>query len=103
VRITGLTVDSSIEATVKAEIETQLKVYFRGISPFIDGVDASIDRDDLITDLTVSNVVQDVLLSTGGTAQSVAFDILLGGSLPEYQLGQGETAKLSDANGITYV
>ena len=103
VRITGLTVDSSIEATVKAEIETQLKAYFRGISPFIDGVDASIDRDDLITDLTVSNVVQDVLLLTGGTAQSVAFDILLGGSLPEYQLGQGETAKLSDANGITYV
>ena len=103
VQITGLTVDASIEATVKAEIETQLMAYFRGISPFIDGVDAPIDRNDLITDLTVSNVVQDVLLSIGGTAQSVAFDILFGGSLPEYQLGQGETAKLSDTNGITYV
>ncbi len=103
VQITGLTVDASIEATVKAEIDTQLAAYFRGIAPFIDGVDAPIDRKDLITDLTVSNVVQDVLLSTGGTAQSVAFDILLGGSLPEYQLGQGETAKLSDVNGVTYV
>ncbi len=103
VKITGLTVDASIEATVKDSIETQLTNYFRGITPFIDGVDAPIDRDDLITDPTVSNVVQDVLSANGGSAQSVAFDITLGGSIPEFQLGQGEMAKLSDADGVTYV
>jgi hypothetical protein len=103
VQITGLVVDSTIEASVKAEIETQLKNYFRTISPFVDGVDAVTDRNDLITDLTVGDVVQDVLKANGGSAQAIQFDITQGGSLPEYQLGQGETAKLSDTNGVTYV
>lgn len=103
VRITGLTVDSSIEAAVKDEIETQLTNYFRSLRPFVDGVDAPIDRNDLITELTVSDVVQDVLKASGGSAQSVAFDIAAGGgSLPEYQLGQGETGKLAVVGGIVY-
>jgi hypothetical protein len=103
VQITGLTVDSSIEATVKTEIDTQLTSYFRGLRPFVDGVDAVTDRNDLITDLTVSNVVQDVLSANGGSAQSVAFDTTSGGSIPEYQLTQGETAKLATPNGVIYV
>lgn len=102
VLITGLSIDPAIEAAVKAEIETQLTAYFLGLRPFVDGVDAVIDRTDLITDLTVSNVVQDVLSGSGGTAQAVAFDTTPGGSLPQYQLGQGETAKLSPG-GIFYV
>ena len=102
VRITGLIVEPSIEATVKTEIEAQITAYFLGLDPFVDGVDAIVGRNDLITDLTVSNVVQDVLAANGGSAQSVAFDIISGGSIPEYQLGQGEKAKLSPG-GITYV
>ena len=102
IQISGLSIDPVIETTVKAEIEAQLTAYFLGLRPFVDGVDAVIDRTDLITDLTVSNVVQDVLSASGGTAQAVAFDTAPGGSLPEYQLGQGETAKLSPG-GITYV
>ncbi len=102
VKITGLIVDAAIEAAVKADIDTQLTAYFLGISPFVDGVDSVVDRDDLITDLTVSNVIQDVLSANGGSAQSVAFDTISGGSIPEYQLGQGETAKLTPG-GITYV
>jgi phage-related baseplate assembly protein len=103
VRITGLTVDASIETAVKDEIETQLTSYFRALRPFVDGVDAKIDDNSLITDLTVSDVVQDVLKANGGSAQSVAFDTVKGGSIPEYQLGQGETAKLADIDGVTYV
>jgi hypothetical protein len=103
VKITGLTVDSSIEASVKTQIETQLTNYFRGLRPFVDGVDAVTDRNDLITDLTVSGVVQDVLDANGGSAQAVAFDTTFGGSIPEYQLTQGETAKLATPNGVTYV
>jgi uncharacterized phage protein gp47/JayE len=102
VRITGLQVDILIEAAVKTEIETQLTAYFRSLRPFIDGVDAVIDRNDLITDLTVSDVVQDVLKANGGSAQSVSFDIISGGTIPEYQLGQGETAKLADSGGVVY-
>jgi uncharacterized phage protein gp47/JayE len=103
VRITGLIVDSTIETAVKDEIETQLTRYFRALRPFVDGVDAKIDDNSLITDLTVSDVVQDVLKANGGSAQSVAFDTSLGGSIPEYQLGQGETAKLAEISGVTYV
>jgi phage-related baseplate assembly protein len=103
VRITGLTVDPSIETAVKGEIETQLTSYFRALRPFVDGVDAKIDDNSLITDLTVSDVVQDVLKANGGSAQSVAFDISKGGSIPEYQLGQGETSKLAAVDGVTYV
>jgi uncharacterized phage protein gp47/JayE len=102
VRITGLTVDASIETAVKDEIETQLASYFRALRPFVDGVDAPIDNNSLITDLTVSDVVQDVLKANGGSAQSVAFGISLGDSIPEYQLGQGETAKLAESDGVTY-
>ena len=102
VRLTNLTVDPSIEAAVKTEIEAQVAAYFLSLRPFIDGVDAPIDRNDLITDLTVSDVVQDVLKANGASAQSVAFDIVSGGSIPEYQLGQGETAKNADVGGVVY-
>lgn len=102
VKITSLTVDSSIEAAVKTEIETQVAAYFLSLRPFVDGVDAPIDDNSLITGPTVSNVVQDVLSANGGSALSVVFDVILDGSLPEYQLGQGETAKISAVDGVTY-
>lgn len=102
VQISGLSVDSTIEATVKSEIETQLTNYFLIVQPFVDGLDAPIDRTDTITDLTVSSVVQSVLTANGGTAQAISFDIVQGGSLPEYILDQGELAKLA-TGGITYV
>lgn len=102
VKITGLVIEASIESVVKTEIETQLTAYFVGLQPFIDGVDPVGERNDLITDLTVSSVVQSVLAANGGSAQSMVFDIVFGGAIPEYQLGQGETSKLSPG-GITYV
>ena len=102
IQITGLIVESTIEDAVKTEIDAQLTAYFLSLDPFVDGVDSVVERNDLITDLTVSDVVQDVLSANGGSAQAVAFDINLGGSLPEYQLGQGEKAKL-EPGGITYV
>ena len=102
VTIVALDVATDIEADVKADIETALISYFAGITPFVDGLDSLIDRDDKITDLTVSNVVQDVLSANGATANSVAFAINVGDSIPEYQLAQGELAKLA-SGGITYV
>jgi hypothetical protein len=103
VQITGLDVSADIEANVKADISTALTAYFLLIKPFVDGLDSILDRNDKITDLTVSNVVQDVLSANGGTANSVAFDISPGGSIPEYQLSMGELAKLAASGGITYV
>ena len=102
VQISTLSVSDDLVAKAKSEIEDALTAYFLTIAPFVDGLDSVLDRNDKITDLTVSNVVQDILSANGGTANSVAFDITPGGSIPEYQLSPGELAKLA-SGGITYV
>jgi phage-related baseplate assembly protein len=102
ITIVDLSVSSDIEAQVKDDIETALTNYFLTIKPFVDGLDSEIDRNDKITDLTISNVVQDVLSANGGTANGVAFDITPATSIPEYTLSPGELAKLA-SGGITYV
>jgi hypothetical protein len=103
VQISGLSVSDDLVAKAKSEISDALTAYFLLIKPFVDGLDSVLDRNDKITDLTVSNVVQDVLSANGGTANSVAFSTVLGDSIPEYQLSPGELAKLAAVDGITYV
>jgi uncharacterized phage protein gp47/JayE len=103
VQISGLSVSDDLVAKAKSEISDALTAYFLLIKPFVDGLDSVLDRNDKITDLTVSNVVQDVLSANGGTANSVAFSTVLGDSIPEYQLSPGELAKLASVDGITYV
>jgi uncharacterized phage protein gp47/JayE len=102
VQITNLTVSEDLVAKTKSEISDALTSYFLEIKPYVDGLDSILDRNDKITDLTVSNVVQDVLSANGGTANSVAFGLSPGESIPEYQLAMGELAKLA-SGGITYV
>ena len=100
VEVRNLAIAIDKEAKAKSEIDTSLDVYFRTIAPFVDGVDVPIDRNDLITDLTVSLIVQDVLTANGGSADGIGFGLTVGTFLPSYLLGQGETGKLG---GVTYV
>jgi hypothetical protein len=102
VEIRNLSVSSDLVAKTKNEISAALTAYFLVIKPFVDGLDSLVDRNDKITDVTVSNVVQDVAAANGGTANSVAFGLSLGESIPEYQLSPGELSKLA-SGGITYV
>jgi uncharacterized phage protein gp47/JayE len=102
VSVITLSVPDDLVAKAKAEIEDAVTAYFLRIKPFVDGLDSLIDRNDKITDTTVSNVVQDVLSANGGTANGVIFGLFQGDSLPEYQLSPGELAKLA-SGGITYV
>jgi uncharacterized phage protein gp47/JayE len=102
VQITTISVPSDLVSKAKDEIEDALTAYFFALRFFVDGLDSLLDRNDKITDLTVSGVVQDVLSANGGTANSVAFSNVSGGSIPEYQLSPGELAKLA-SGGITYV
>jgi len=97
--ITTLQVASAIETQTKNKIETALTTYFGNVAPFITGLDFEADRNDSITDLTVSTVVQDVLQGAGGTADGIAFSIS-GSVFPSYTLGQGELAELGT---ISYV
>ena len=99
--VAGLNVDVGLETSIKESIETQLNLYFSSLRPFVGGVDPVLVRNDVVTDLTVSNVVQDVLVGSGGFAQNVNFN--LGGiTLTEYSLAQNEVAKLA-MGGVTYV
>lgn len=102
ISIFTLSVPDDLVAKAKSEIEDAVTAYFLFIKPFVDGLDSLIDRNDKITDITVSNVVQDVLSANGGTANGVIFGLFVGDSLPEYQLSPGELSKLA-SGGITYV
>ena len=102
VEITDLSVSADLETKAKAEVEDALTAYFLLIKPFVDGLDSSIDRNDKITDLTISNVVQDSLSANGGTAVSVRFGRTAIETLTEYELSPGELSKLA-GGGISYV
>ena len=99
--VAGLNVDAGLETAIKESIITQLDLYFSSLRPFVDGVDPALVRNDAITDLTVSDVVQDVLVGSGGFAQNVTFNLGIG-TLAEYTLAQNEVAKLA-AGGVSYV
>lgn len=95
VEITNLDVSAGIEAQVKANIETALTTYFRGLAAFVDGIDLSQERNDLITNVTLSAVVQDVIATTGGSMDEVAFGLAPATfTSVQYRLDPGELAKL---------
>lgn len=100
VKITNPLFQTGTEAQVKSVILTAVTNYFLAIQPFVQGLDFDGDRNDLITALTVSNIVQDVLKANSASAEGIAFGLSVDTFLPSYQMGQGEKAKLG---GITYV
>jgi uncharacterized phage protein gp47/JayE len=100
VQISDLDVEAAQEAACKSDIEDALELYLRGISPFVDGVDAEQERMDTITNISMSDIVQDVLFSYGANAQTVVFGLVVDVFIPLYFLNAGELAKLG---GIAYV
>jgi hypothetical protein len=100
VEIRNLQIDAAVESKAKSEISDALDLYFTGIAPFVDGVDLAQERNDTITDLTVSLTVQDVLNANGGTADGIGFGTTPSTFIDSYLLGEGELAKVG---GITYV
>jgi vacuolar-type H+-ATPase subunit E/Vma4 len=97
--ISDLDVETEKESDCKSDISDALDLYFRTIRPFVDGVDVEQERDDTITNVSVSEILSDVLKSYGATVQTVTFGLVVGVSIPLYTLDQGELAKLG---GITY-
>lgn len=99
VTIRGLFVESTKEAQLKNDIDNAVIIYFKNIEPFVEGIDFIGDRNDTITDLTLSAVVQDQLSASGASARSVAFGFTPSTSEPSHILAQGEKAK---SGGVTY-
>ena len=90
------------ESAVKAEIQIAVTNYFLSLEPFIQGLDISSSKNDIITDLSVSEVVQDVLKANSASATGVGFGLAPSVFESFFQLGQGEKTKL-DAGGVTYI
>jgi hypothetical protein len=100
--ITGLTVPTDVESQTKTEIETALKVYFRSVRDFIEGLDFIGDKNDEITTPSISRVIQDIVFAAGGVFEVVKFNDG-GASLGSYIPVPGELCKLADTGGVTYV
>jgi hypothetical protein len=99
VEVRGLDVNPDIEAAVKSAIESSLTLYFANITMFVEGLDLPQNRNDTVTDPSVSEVVQNVLRSNGASATGVGFGLTPGIFESEYSLNPGELAKLG---GVSY-
>jgi hypothetical protein len=102
VTITNLVVDAAKEADTKTAISLALDTYFRAIAPFLTGIDLEQERNDFITNLTVSEVVQDILSANGASGEDVSFAVSTapGTPLANYRLDPGELSKLDS---VVYV
>lgn len=95
IEVVNLQVAADIETQVKADIETALTAHFLGLSCFVDGIDLPQERNDLITDVTISAIVQSAITDSGGSADEVNFGVAPGVfTTVSYRLDPGELAKL---------
>lgn len=99
VEIRNLDVNPDIEAAVKSDIESALTIYFANISAFVTGIDLEQNRNDTISDPSVSEVVNNVLRSNGANAAGVGFGLTPGIFEAKILLNPGELAKLG---GVSY-
>jgi uncharacterized phage protein gp47/JayE len=99
VEITGLDVSADLLSQVQTDIQTALTTYFKNLFPFIDGLDAEEDKNNVVTNPSIAEVVQNVVRSAGGSFTALGFNI--GGSnIPTYTLQVNELGKLGT---ITYL
>ena len=94
VEIRDLVTPAGQEAQVKSDVEAALTVYFFATRMFVEGLDAEEERNDEITDLTVSGAVQDVLKVSNSSASGVGFGKIPGVFLGITKLDQGTLGKL---------
>ena len=100
VEIRGLDVDSEVEIEAKAAISDALDDYFRAMAPFVVGIDFEPDRNDIMTNLTISAIVQDIVISYNGSAEEVRFKLSSGDYYDRITLVFNQLAKLG---GVEYV
>lgn len=100
VEIRDLDVEPEKEAALKDDVESALRLYFRTVRPFVDGVDLLQERSDTISTPSISAVIQDVLQSYGASSQGVGFGLVPATFMTLYYLNPGELAKLG---AVSYV
>jgi hypothetical protein len=92
--IDNIQIDPNNLAAAQSDIEDALDLYYAGLSPYLDGIDVILERNDKISDMTLSRIVQDVLSSYGAVADNVSFGLSAGVfDQNTYTLAPGELAK----------
>lgn len=98
VEIRGFDPGTGTPGDVKTAIENALAAYLAIVFPFITGTDVDVNRNDTVTDLTLSLVVQRVLAGYGGEATGIGFGLAPLVFIPSYMVGQGELVVLGAIN-----
>lgn len=94
VSVRNLNVPDNQVANAQSALDNALDVYFRSLESFVEGLDPTFEKNDFVTDVTISGIVDDVLRSFGGTADGVGFGVSPGNFLSSYNLAPGELGKL---------
>ena len=104
VLITNFDEGTGSEIDIKADIETALTQYFLSLRMFVVAIDIPSERNDLITEVTLSAIVQGILDAGDASAESVEFGLAttVPSPLANYELDAGELVKLGETGGITY-
>ena len=100
VQISSLNVPSGQTAQCQTAILAAITSYFLAIAPFVTGVDPAFNRNDTITNPSVSKIVQAVLTAYGASAANIAFGLTVGTFNSSYTVGQGEKTKLASVSYI---
>jgi hypothetical protein len=99
-QVSGLVIDANDEAQAKTDIENGLALYSRNLQPFVAGLDFEGDKNNTVSNLSISNVVNDILSPYGATAEGVVFGLIPGEFIPLLISANDETFK---SGGVTYV
>jgi hypothetical protein len=89
--------ETEVQQAVTAAVET----YYLSLKMFIEGLDFEGDKNNEITDLFLSKIVQDSLQPSGSSAAGVGFGTIPGAFEGVYILKPGELAK-SPPGGVTF-
>lgn len=99
VEVRNLVTPAGQETQVQLAIEAAVEVFFLSLRMFIVGLDFEGERNNEITDLRLSKVIEDVLQANASSAIGVGFGTTPGVFIGLYTLNPGEQAKLG---GITF-
>jgi len=87
------------ETQVQTAVDAAVEFYYFTVSLFVEGLDFAGIRNDLITDLTLSKIIQDILQANDSSADGAGFGTTPGVFLGRYQLLPGQLGK---SGGVTY-
>ena len=102
--ITNFDAGTGVEADIKNDISDALTAHFLSLKMFVVAIDIPAERNDLITKLTISDIVQGVLSGGDASAELIEFGLAttVPSPLDNFQLDEGELVKLGATGGIVY-